>query len=145
MNRHCCQALHLGMRRDDSDPAASAPQLRGDTISRLEVLSTVGQDHQVAARPVRGGTELIERDVTLGGQHRHSAERGDGFCQSRTGDDDQYAPLARGRTRLQRSDPDLAQFTERQRGLDCRPSLAEVNVYLCDGLVAHNDNAMAEL
>jgi hypothetical protein len=38
----------------------------------------------------------------------------------------------------------LAQFTEWQRSLDCSARLAEVDVHLSDGLVTHNDHAMAK-
>ena len=86
MDCHGGEALHLGKGRDDADPAAGAAQLRRDLISRLEVLGAVGQDHQVATGSIGRGPQLIERDVTLSGEYWHTAERGDGLCQPRTGD-----------------------------------------------------------
>ena len=94
---------------------------------------------------VSGSLQLLDSDVALSGEHRYAAERRDGLSQPGTGDHGQDTSLTRERTRRQCSDPDLAQLTERERGLDRRTGLAEVDVHLRDGLVTHDDHAMAEL
>ena len=117
------QALHLGDGGDDGDAPPATPQLgraAGSPPRGSPCRSAGRRDRRSWRRPPRSAPR---RSAGRRRSSRNPAERGDGLGQSRTGHHGDHGALVGVHLRGQDGDPDLAQPSATQRGLDRRPRL----------------------